>query len=174
MTPVVESLIAHFKLVPLPAEGTLFASVWRSREEFPDGKPVGTSIVAMYSDDPPSMSRFHRLPVDEVWHFYSGDPLRLILLAPDGTDRDVIMGSDPLSGHQVQLVIPAGTWQAGHLVPGGRYALFGCTMAPGFTDDMFVGGTRDELLASHPSRRDDIDRLACDAGATHMPLGFAR
>lgn len=173
MPPDIRALIEHYTLQPLPAEGTLFASTYRSRQELDDGKPHGTAIVALYCDEPPSFSRFHRLPVDEIWHFYKGDPLRLVLLHPDGTSRDVIMGSDPLAGQLVQFVVPAGVWQAGHLVAGGRYALFGCTMAPGFTDDMFEGGTRAELIARYPDRARDVEEFAFDLEQTRMPPGFA-
>ncbi|HEX8990444.1 MAG TPA: cupin domain-containing protein [Anaerolineales bacterium] len=173
MRPEVKALIDHYHFMPLPAEGTLFLSTYRSATELDGGKPFGTAIIAMYTDDPPSISRFHRLPVDEVWHFYSGDPMRLILLYPDGTARDILMGSDPLQDQQVQFVIPAGVWQAGHMLEGGRYSLFGCTMAPGFTDEMFEGGTLD-LLRSYPERAADIRRFACDADQTNMPEGFAR
>jgi predicted cupin superfamily sugar epimerase len=171
--PEVSALIERFRFKPLPVEGTLFASTYRSEHEFDGGAPLGTAIVALYCNDPPSLSRFHRLPVDEIWHFYAGDPLRLVLLFPDGSSSDVIMGNEPLKGQQVQFVIPAGAWQAGHLLEGGRYSLFGCTMAPGFTDAMFEGGTRQELLQVYPERAEDINRLGCDADATRMPEGFA-
>jgi predicted cupin superfamily sugar epimerase len=169
----VKSLIEHYNLQPLPVEGTLFASTYRSAQEYENGKPVGTAIIAMYSDDPPSMSLFHKLEYDEVWHFYGGDPLRLILLYPDGSSRDVIMGSDPLKGQLVQFVIPAGVWQAGHLREGGRYSLFGCTVAPGFTGDIFEGGTREELLAKYPDRTEDINRLSV-SGEKKMPERFGK
>jgi len=83
------------------------------------------------------------------------------------------MGDNPLEGHLVQFVVPAGVWQAGHVAAGGRYSLFGCTMAPGFTDDMFEGGTRDQLVDAYPDRVDDINRLGCSQGETRMPKGFA-
>lgn len=174
MHPEIQALIEHYQFQPLPIEGTLFASTYRSQVEFGEHKPFGTAIVAMYCDEPLSQSLFHRLPVDEVWHFYAGDPLRLVLLYPDGSSRDVIMGSEPLKGHQVQFVIPAGVWQAGHLLQGGRYALFGCTMAPGFTDDMFEGGTHQQLIEAYPDRAKDIDRLGCSPDEKYMPEGFAR
>ena len=173
MLPETKALIEHYKFQPLPVEGTLFASTYRSADELTGGKPYGTAIVAMYCDQPLSQSRFHRLPVDEVWHFYAGDPLRLVLLYPDGSSADVIMGGDPLQGQRVQFVIPAGVWQAGHMLEGGRYSLFGCTMAPGFTDDMFEGGTREHLRPLYPDRTKDIDRLACEDNDTTMPRGFA-
>jgi predicted cupin superfamily sugar epimerase len=169
----VRALIEHFDLRPLPAEGTLFASTWRSpRDE--NSPPVGTAMIGLYCDEPPSYSLFHRLPVDEVWHFYGGDPLRLVLLYPSGRSADVILGPDPLAGQQVQFVVPAGVWQAGHLVAGGLYALFGCTLAPGFTGSMFEGGSRTALMAAWPERAADIQRLGCDDAGTRMPAGFAR
>ena len=174
MHPDTKAMIEHYHLVPLPAEGALFVSTYRSTTELADGKPYGTAIVAMYTDEPPSHSLFHRLPVDEIWHFYGGDPMRLMLLYPDGSSRDVIMGSDPAKGQVVQLVIPAGVWQAGHMLSGGRYSLFGCTMAPGFTDDMYEGGTRDELLKKYPDRAEDIARFGGTPDERHMPEGFAR
>jgi predicted cupin superfamily sugar epimerase len=120
-----------------------------------------------------SRSLFHRLAYDEVWHFYAGDPLRLLLLHPDGADEDVVLG-DPLAGHRVQHVVPAGVWQAAEVVPRGSWSLFGCTMAPGFTGGCFEGGLVPELLRTHPQRRQDVERLGVPAGeAATMPDGFA-
>jgi len=173
MRPEVKALIEHYQLEPLPVEQTLFTSAYRSNREFGDGKPCGTAIIALYCDEPQSVSLFHKLPVDEIWHFYAGDPLRLVLLYQDGSSKDVIMGNNPLEGHHVQFVVPAGVWQAGHMVAGGRYSLYGCTMAPGFTDDMFEGGIRDQLIADYPDRVNDIEKLACSEDETSMPKGSA-
>jgi predicted cupin superfamily sugar epimerase len=172
MHPEVKALIEHFHLQPLPVEGTLFASTYRSVQEYESGKPVGTAMIGMYCDEPLSQSLFHKLKYDEVWHFYGGDPLRLILLYADGSSKDVIMGGDPLQGQLVQFVVPAGVWQAGHMIHGGRYSLFGCTVAPGFTGDIFEGGRREKLSALYPDRVEDISRL-CVRGETNMPEGFA-
>jgi len=134
-------------MAPLPVEGTLFAETHRSE--------AATAGVGLFCDDPPSRSLFHRLTFDEVWHFYAGDPLRLVLLDPDGSDRDVVLGGDV-----VQHVVPAGVWQAGELVPGGAWSFYGCTVAPPFTPECFEGGEVAELLATHPRRAADIERLA--------------
>jgi predicted cupin superfamily sugar epimerase len=174
MEPVIARLIEHYDLRPLPVEGTLFTGTYRSLDDTPDGRPAGTAMIGMYSHDPPSMSMFHRLPTDEVWHFYGGDPIRLILLHPDGTSDDLWLGTDIDAGQRVQFVIPAGTWQAGELGPDGVYGLFGCTMAPGFTSAGFEAGSRRALLASHPDRRADIARLGVpDGEPATMPEGFA-
>src|SRR3954454_8187899 len=142
-------------MTPLPVEGTLFAETYRSEATAPSGGPAGTAGVGLFCDDPPSRSLFHRLAFDEVWHFYGGDPLRVALLHPAWSDAEVILGGAPA----VQHVIPAGMWQAGELVPGGAWALYGCTMAPGFTPSCFEGGSVERLLVSHPRRARDIERL---------------
>lgn len=166
------TLIERFGMERLPVEGTFFASTYRSAAAAPDGGPAGTAIVGLYLDDPPSCSLFHRLAHDEVWHFYAGDPIRLVLLHPDGGSEEVLLGGDVLAGARVQHVIAAGTWQAGELAPGGAWALFGCTMAPGFTGAAFEGGTVGALLARYPERADDVRRLGiADGAGTAMPPG---
>jgi len=157
----VRALIDRFGMTPLPVEGTFLAETYRSDES---GAPAGTAAVGLFSADPPSRSLFHRLDHDEVWHFYAGEPLRLVLLYPDGSDGEVILGGDVLGGHVVQHVVPAGVWQAGELGAGGSWALFGCTMAPGFTPGCFEGGRVPDLLASHPRRTADIERLGVPVG----------
>ena len=169
-----KEMIELLGMTPLPVEATYFVSTYRSSDNTATGGPVGTAMIGLYSSDPPSRSLFHRLNFDEVWHFYGGDPLRLVMLHPAGSTEEVVMGSDLRAGHLVQLVIPAGVWQAGELVPGGRWALFGCTMAPGFTGTCFEGGRVGDLVAAYPSREADIRRLGIpDGHETSMPSGFA-
>jgi predicted cupin superfamily sugar epimerase len=166
----VSLLIERFGMTALPVEGTLFAETYKSTVVAPSGGPAGTAGVGLFCDDPPSRSLFHRLAFDEVWHYYAGDPLRLVLLHPDGSGEEVVMGGDVLGGKTVQHVVPAGVWQAGELVPGGTWALFCCTMAPGFTPACFEGGRASDLLATHPARAADIERLALPAAVeTTMP-----
>jgi uncharacterized protein len=102
-------------MTPLPVEATFFAQTHRRAASTGD-LPAATAGVGLYSVDPPSRSLFHRLAYDEIWHFHAGDPLRLVLLHPDGSDEEVVLG-DAVEGHAVQHVIPAGTWQAGERRP---------------------------------------------------------
>jgi predicted cupin superfamily sugar epimerase len=103
-----------------------------------------------------SFSAFHRLRSDEIFHFYLGDPLELTLLYPDGSSRQVILGQDIFQGQQLQFVIPHGVWQGTRLVAGGRFALIGTTMAPGYTDGDYEHGDRAALLAQYPHERERI------------------
>jgi hypothetical protein len=166
----VTQLIERFGMSPLPVEGTFFAETYKSDALAASGGPAGTAGLGLFCDDPPSRSLFHRLAFDEVWHFYAGDPLRLVLLHPDGSDEEVVLGGDVLGAATPQHVVPAGVWQAAELVPGGRWALFCCTMAPGFVPSCFEGGLVPALLAAHPARAADIERLGVPPGeAATMP-----
>jgi predicted cupin superfamily sugar epimerase len=172
MCPDTKALIEHYRMRPLPVEGTYFSSTYRSSQEYSNGDPVGTAMIGLYADEPYSVSCFHRLPTDEIWHFYAGDPFKLVLLFPDGTSKEVIMGSDALAGQQVQFVVPAQVWQAGYMLSGGCYSLFGCTMAPGFTSKAFEAGVAEDLLKHYPQQKEHIEKL-CVKSKTHMPEGFA-
>lgn len=171
--PETKAIIKYYNLQPLPVEGTLFTSTYRSTVNLPNGDPMGTGMIGLYADEPKSLSYFHKLPSDEIWHFYGGDPLKLILLLPDGSSKDVILGSKVLENQHVQYVIPAGVWQAGYMLSGGRYSLFGCTMAPGFTSKGFEAGVAAELLKHYPAREEEIRRLCVQGHDLAMPQGFA-
>lgn len=167
------AVLRHFRFERLPVEGTLYRSTWRATTELPNGTPAGTAMIGLYCDSPRSVSMFHRLTHDEVWHAYGPDPFTLHLLHADGRSETVRMGVNPVAGEQVQHVVPAGTWQAGCLAQGGRHALFGCTMAPGFTGGCFEAARAEELVARYPDAAPVIARLAVTHGDTHMPAGFA-
>jgi predicted cupin superfamily sugar epimerase len=174
MHPDALAILKHFQLERLPVEGTFYKSTYRSAQETSDGTPAGTAILGMYCHQPLSVSCFHRLPGDEIWHAYAGDPFQLILLHPDGSSEEVLMGCNPLRGEKVQFVVPAHTWQAGSLLPGGRYALFGCTMAPGFSGAGFEAAVAEDLIAQYPQRAGDILRLSVNGHETRMPKGFTQ
>ncbi|MFE6282978.1 cupin domain-containing protein [Streptomyces sp. NPDC057877] len=133
---------------PIPREGGLFRQTWAGPDR-PDGRPEGTAIVALLTRD--DYSALHRLPTDEIWHFYLGDPLELLLLAPDGTTRTALLGPDVPRGQHPQLTVPAGTWMGGRVAGDGAWAFFGCTMAPGFSYDTYEHGDATELTARYPS-----------------------
>jgi predicted cupin superfamily sugar epimerase len=171
--PETKAIIEHYNLLPLPVEGTLFASTYRSAINLANGEPTGTSMIGLYADEPKSFSYFHKLPNDEIWHFYGGDPLRLVLLFPDGKTQEVTLGSHFLMGQYIQYLVPAGVWQAGYMLPGGRYSLFGCTMAPGFTSKGFEAGLASELVKQYPDMAEVIERLCVNDHRLTMPHDFA-
>lgn len=148
-------------LVPLPGEGGYFRQTWTSGDRLPVGaagsryradKPAGTAIYYLVTDAPDGFSALHRLPTDEVYHFYLGDPVEQLLLHPDGRSDVVVLGQDLLGGQRVQHVAPRDAWQGTRLVPGGRWALLGTTMAPGFDVGDYEAGDATDLAARYPAR----------------------
>jgi predicted cupin superfamily sugar epimerase len=71
----------------------------------------------------------------------------------------VIIGNEVAAGQRPQVVVPGGVWQGCCLEPGGRFALMGTTMAPGFDYTDYEAGRREPLLAAFPEQADLIRRL---------------
>jgi predicted cupin superfamily sugar epimerase len=144
------------KLEPLPVEGGFFAEVYRSAHKLPNSalpacypgeRALSTAIYYLLTPD--TFSAMHRLRGDEVYHFYMGDPVEMLLLKPDGSAEAVLVGSDIASGMRLQHTVAGGTWQGARLAPGGKFALMGTTMVPGFDAADFELGNRDELNARY-------------------------
>jgi uncharacterized protein len=169
-----QRIIDLLGLEPIPVEGGLFHQTWRfeATDVIPVGALVGTAIYAALTDDPDSFSAMHRLTEVEIWHFYTGDPIQLLLLHPDGSVERPVLGPDVLAGQRPQVIVPVGTWMGGSLIPGGTFALFGTTMAPGFTSTSFVTGVREDLVGGWPSAAADIERLTRPGAPLHMPDGY--
>jgi predicted cupin superfamily sugar epimerase len=74
----------------------------------------------------------------------------------------VTIGNDLAAGHQPQVVVPAGVWQGCRLVHDGRWALMGCTVAPGFDYADYSAGSRAELIAACPEFAPMITSLTLD------------
>jgi predicted cupin superfamily sugar epimerase len=89
----------------------------------------------------------------------TGDPVELTELLPDGTFRRTVLGQDLGAGQEVQHMVEPGTWQGSRLAPGGRFALMGTTMCPGFTPDCYEQGDRETLLAAYPGAAEEIMQL---------------
>ncbi|WP_031097787.1 MULTISPECIES: cupin domain-containing protein [unclassified Streptomyces] len=151
-----DELIAHYDLEPIPREGGLFRRTWAGPTR-PDGRPEGSAIVALLTAD--DFSALHSLPFAETWHFYLGDPLQLLLLAPDGTTRTPVLGPGLRSGQHLQLTVPARTWMGARVAAGGAWTFFGCTMAPGFTYPDYEHGDAADLTARYPAEAALITRL---------------
>ena len=166
MESPIQRIIQLLNLEPLPGEGGLYRQTYRSSEGFPAGalseryqgeeKPICTAIYYMLTDSKDSFSALHRLPTDEIWHFYLGDPLEMTLLHPDGSSEQIILGQDIFTGQQLQFTVPRGTWQGTRLVRGGEFGLAGTTMAPGYTLSDNQIGVRAALLEQYPAERERI------------------
>lgn len=161
MTP--DEIKKRLKLAPHPCEGGSFAETWRAEEIIPhealparyrNARAAGTCIY--YLLEPGTFSEMHRLASDEIFHFYLGDPVEMLQLLPDGSVRTVILGNDLAAGHHLQLVVPKHVWQGSRLLPGGKFALLGCTVSPGFDYDDYEAGHYEPLARDYPQHAELI------------------
>lgn len=155
-----ENIIAHLGLEPLPVEGGHFRQTWAGPPLPGTDRPAGTATYYLITTD--GFSALHRLETAEIWHFYAGDPVRLVELDPaTGGSRAVRLGPHVTGGEVPQHAVPAGVWQGARLAgTGGRgWALLGCTLAPGWHDREFTLGRRDDLLRQFPAAHADIMAL---------------
>lgn len=161
-----EQVIAQLELVPHPGEGGYFRETYRARLSIPAdalpneyGGPRSAATAIYYLLTPDEFSAIHRVASDEVFHFYAGDPIEMLQLASDGRGQVIRLGNDLSAGLQPQVVVPAGVWQGCRLVPGGRWGLMGCTVAPGFEFADFTIGQRGPLVAQYPDHAALVEAL---------------
>jgi len=156
-TGYIEAIIRELGLVPLPEEGGLYAETYRSDGVIPGGaisgrhaSPRRCATAIYYLITPEHFSALHRVTSTEVFHFYLGDPVDMLQLYQDGTGATLTIGTDLLAGQRPQVVVRRGVWQGTRLKPGGRFALLGCTVSPGFEFEDYEHGRRQALLAAYP------------------------
>lgn len=157
--------IERLHLDPHP-EGGYFRQTYKAGLQLPKAAlPAGftgarsasTAIYFVLEKD--NFSAFHRLRSDELWHFYSGAPLSVHLIDPEGKYSTIVLGSDPDAGQVLQAVVRAGSWFASHVADWKSFAVVGCTVAPGFDFDDFEMAKRAELQRKYPQYKTLIARL---------------
>ena len=160
-----DEIITILGLKPLPDEGGMYKESTAADEKITSGMlpgrykeahPFYSNIYYLLTDKADSFSALHKLKSDETWHFYSGDPLELLLLYPDGRSETIVMGSDLPAGHRPQVRIPRNIWQGARLIKGGAYALTGMSVAPGYIASDFTLGDRTRLISLYPDRIPEI------------------
>jgi predicted cupin superfamily sugar epimerase/mannose-6-phosphate isomerase-like protein (cupin superfamily) len=154
-----KQLIETLKMQLIPGEGAWFAPTYLSSETI-EGEAAshvsGThhAYSAIYAlETPGDFSAMHRLATDEMWHFYGGVPIEMLLLYPDGHGETVVVGSDIMAGQKPQFLVPRGVWQGSRpsLAGDASYSFFGTTLTPGFEYADYEQGYRDELTAQYPA-----------------------
>lgn len=124
----VQELVGALGLEEHP-EGGWYRRTWEHPDAV-DGRPLGSAIV--YLLGPGQRSHWHRFDAVELWHLYEGGPLVLSVSTDGLTVSRQVLGDDVASGQRRQVAVPAGAWQAAHLLDEGSYAFVGCTVTPAF------------------------------------------
>ncbi|KAG0499671.1 hypothetical protein HPP92_004362 [Vanilla planifolia] len=147
-------------------------SVFLSKSQLPTqykvGRPVSTAIYFLVPSG--SVSRLHRIPCAETWHFYLGEPLTVFELHDDGRIVFTTLGLDLEAGHRPQYTVPPYVWfgsfptldvscystdgsvltKTPERDPELHYSLVGCTCAPAFQFEDFELATQAEMLTIAP------------------------
>jgi predicted cupin superfamily sugar epimerase len=127
------AVVERFGMAAHP-EGGWYVERWRAAAA--DGeRPAASAILFLLAAG--EVSHWHRVDADEVWQYSAGDALELLIgsgRAGAGIERHRL-GGDVTTGDEVQVVVPAGAWQAAR--PLGAWTLVGCVVAPAFTFDGF-------------------------------------
>ncbi len=172
LTPA--AIIQRLKLLHNDAEGGYFGSTYVSGIVLPDaalpdfpatagGRPICGAIY--YFLDANEISVLHRVTGDMLYHFYSGDPVQMLILYPKDDKRFpnktevCIFSNDVAAGGSPMKMIPGGAWLGSRLIPGGSYALMGVTMAPGFDVADYTIGDRHALIHDYPEQKAMIEIL---------------
>jgi predicted cupin superfamily sugar epimerase len=161
-----EEIIELFNMKPLPQEGGYYTETYRTPESLPQtvlpnrytgDRSFGTAIL--YFLTPSTFSILHRLKGDEIFHFYLGDAVTMLQLRPDGSSKVITLGKDIINDQRIQAVVPAETWQGMCLNDGGKFALLGTTMTPGFEYEDLELAQREKLLHQFPEHQALIAKL---------------
>ncbi len=122
---------------------------------FETGRPVGTALFFMVTPEAPV--KLHRIMNDQLYHYYGGDPIEVLLLYESGTSELVVVGPNVVGGQLVQLFIPGGTFHTARITGHRRWFLGGSTEWPGVdpTRDVELGDV-EELAAKYPEAAADL------------------
>ncbi|CAM0907646.1 unnamed protein product [Alopecurus aequalis] len=177
---------ALLDLKPHP-EGGFYAETFRDSSvslttaqlppQYKVGRAVSTAIYFLLPTG--SVSRLHRIPCAETWHFYKGDPLTVFELHDDGHVDLTVIGPHLDAGQRPQYTVPPNVWfgsfptldvesfasDGSFLVkspkrdPEKHYSLVGCTCAPGFEYEDFEMATFHDVKSIAPKAEPFLNYL---------------
>jgi uncharacterized protein len=122
---------------------------------FATGRPLGTALYFMVTPEAPV--KLHRIKNDQLYHYYQGDPIEVLMLYESGTSELVVVGPNLVGGELVQLFIPGGTFHTARITGHRRWFLGASTEWPGVDPARDVElGNVEELAAKYPESAADI------------------
>jgi predicted cupin superfamily sugar epimerase len=120
-------IIAQLELRPHP-EGGHYRETFRDSAADANGRSHSTAIYYLLRRG--ERAHWHRIDAVEVWHYYAGDPLTLLIAHEGSAPHTVRLGPDVVAGERPQAIVPVHVWQSAEST--GDWTLVGCTVAPGF------------------------------------------
>jgi len=121
---------------------------------FANGRPAGSALYFMVMPDAPV--RLHRIRNDQLYHYYLGDPIEVLMLHDSGADERVVVGPDLRGGQCVQLFIPGNTFHTARVIGRRRWFLGASTEWPGVEPPDVEIGNVEALAAKYPNAAADL------------------
>jgi uncharacterized protein len=90
---------------------------------FAEGRPAGSALYFMVTPGAPV--RLHRIRDDQLYHYYLGDPIEVLMLHEGGTIERAVVGPELRKGQRVQLFIPGNTFHTARVIGECRWFLGG-------------------------------------------------
>ena len=123
-------IIEALELKPHP-EGGFYRQTWEGDDS---PRASGTCIYFLLTEG--QRSQWHKVDAVEIWHFYSGAPLKLRVSETEtGPVKSLVLGSDLTVGEVPQGIVPKNAWQSAETT--GAWTLVGCMVSPGFRFEGF-------------------------------------
>ena len=157
-----EEIRALFKLEPHATCGfvrvTFVSEKWIGPGGLPppfaEGRSAGSALYFMVTPEAPV--RLHRIRNDQLYHYYLGDPIEVLMLHTDGTTERAAVGPDLRAGQRVQLLIPGNTFHTARILGGGQWFLGASTEWPAVEPADVEIGDVDSLAEEYPDMADDL------------------
>jgi predicted cupin superfamily sugar epimerase len=124
---------------------------------FAEGRPTGSALYFMVTPDAPV--RLHRIRNDQLYHYYLGNPIDVLMLRTDGTTERAVVGPDLRAGECLQLLIPGNTFHTARVVGGCGWFLGASTEWPGVEPADVEIGDIDALAEKYPDVANDLRAL---------------
>jgi predicted cupin superfamily sugar epimerase len=115
---------------------------------FAEGRPAGSALYFMLTPEEPV--KLHRIRNDQLYHYYMGDPIEVLMLLTDGTTELHVVGPDLRKGQKPQLFIPGNTFHTARVIGQRRWFLGGSTEWPGVEPVDVELGNAEALAARYP------------------------
>lgn len=131
-------------------------------EPFAGGRPLGSALYFMVTPEAPV--KLHRIKNDQLYHYYLGDPIEVLMLRENGDSELVIVGPNIVGGQLLQLFIPGNTFHTARITGMRRWFLGASTEWPGVVpaEDVELGNV-EELAAKYPDAAADIRKFPVPA-----------
>jgi predicted cupin superfamily sugar epimerase len=125
---------------------------------FENGHPLGSALYFMVTPEAPV--KLHRIRCDQLYHYYLGDPIEVLLLRDNGDSELVVVGPNIVGGEIVQLFIAGNTFHTARITGKSRWFLGASTEWPGVVpaEDVELGNV-EELAAKYPESAADIRKF---------------